>query len=177
MIGQVLTISLINILVFGGGGIFIPIYQSVYVDLYKLLTTQDYYTLVSLVNIFPGATGGKLASYLMYLDHGLGGAMIGALVFTMIPIIVVILTFKSIDKIKNHPLYLMLNDYLQPIMIGIFIALAISFIKLGFGNLPMIIHIIYLAASLHMIYYHKTNIAVLIIIAIVINSLLFFVLN
>ena len=65
MIGQVLTISIINILVFGGGGIFIPIYQSVYVDLYKLMTTQDYYTLVSLVNIFPGATGGKLASYLM----------------------------------------------------------------------------------------------------------------
>ena len=112
-----------------------------------------------------------------YIDHGLGGAMIGALVFTMIPIIVVILTLKSIDKIKNHPLYLMLNDYIQPIMIGIFIALAISFIKLGFGNVPMIINIIYLTASLYMIYYHKTNIAVLIIIAIVINSLLFFVLN
>lgn len=174
MVPYLIVISLINILVFGGGGIFIPVYESFYVDIFHLLTTQEYYNLVALANVFPGALGGKLAAYALSIDYGVSGALIATIVFIIIPVIVIIVLFKYIDKIKKHPLYIMLNQGLKPIIIGTFIAISINFIKIGSGYLPLWVNIIYLIGSCWLIARYKVNIALLIVGAMIINSLIYF---
>lgn len=174
MIGNLLAISLVELVVFGGGGIFVPVFENLYVDVFHLMSVEDYYNLVSMVNIFPGVTGGKLAAYMVGIDYGLLGSIIASIFFIIIPLVISIYAFKYIDKLKQHPLYQQLNAGLKPVLIGCFISIGISFFSVGANNINPIVGAIYLLVSLVLIKKFKINLVYLIIFGLVFNIVLLY---
>ncbi len=70
MLIRALYIFILNLLTYGGGGVYIPVYEHYYTQVFHLMSQNDYYNVVSILNIIPGVTGGKLAGYAMFLEFG-----------------------------------------------------------------------------------------------------------
>ena len=173
MVKYIIALIIVNLTVFGGGGVYIPVYQTVFVQWFKLFSIEAYSNIIVICNLIPGVLGAKLASYLFTIEYGIGGFIVGSIVFLIIPITLIIVVYRFIDKIKNHPLYLNINRSLQPVLIAMFIVIGIRFFKTGSNDLAPIISISYFIISLLIQHFTKINLGILLIIGIVINAVLF----
>lgn len=165
--------TIINVLVFGGGGVYISAFEDIFTKACNLVDLNGYLNIVAVTNIFPGLIGGKLAAYGGYLSGGVLGSVLACILFISVPVIVILLIFKYIDRIKDHPLYLEINKTLKPVIIGTFVAIGIQFVQLVGPTVPIYILIIYLLSSIILIYKFKVNVIYLVIIVMIVNYFLF----
>lgn len=135
MIAKAAYIFFINLITYGGGGVYIPVYESYYTDMYHLMSQHDYYNVVSIVNIIPGVTGGKLAGYAMFLDYGILGMILAIILFAGSGIMLVLLLDKVLEKVNDHPIFIEINNNIKPVVAGILLTITYNFYQLSFEKM------------------------------------------
>ncbi|MGL4589290.1 MAG: chromate transporter [Mycoplasmatales bacterium] len=129
----------VNFIVFGGGAVYIPIYYTMYIQTFNLLSETEFYGVVAIANTLPGVIGGKLAAYALYLTAGPLGAVVGAVAFTSSAVVIIHYTYKLIEKIKHSQFFTEVNKVIKPIVIGNLLAVTAGFVKTSFVSLNLIV--------------------------------------
>lgn len=127
MLLKIIYILLINLITFGGGPVYIPIYEQFY-TYFQLATPEEYLSIVAISNAFPGVTGGKLAGLGLYIDYGMVGTLIASIAFAVPGILTMLVAVKSLEKIKKTKQFEAINKVTKPIIIGILLTLSIEFL-------------------------------------------------
>ncbi len=131
-------IFLINLVTYGGGGVFIPVYETYYVDVFELMNNLEYYNVVSILNVIPGVTGGKLAGYAMYLVYGIIGLIVAILLFAGSGILLVLLLEKVLSKVRSSQLFTKINRNIKPVVVGILLTITYNFYEVALSKLPLV---------------------------------------
>lgn len=142
MIIQLLYIVIINLITFGGGPVYIPIYEQFYTH-FNIASQDDYYVIVAIQNAFPGVTGGKLGGYAMYLEYGLLGFILSTLAFVIPGIILMLIAMKSFEKLRNSKYFNSVNEVTKPIIIAILVKIGIDFFVKAFNSIDIYYFIFY----------------------------------
>lgn len=142
MIIQLLYIVIINLITFGGGPVYIPIYEQFYTH-FNIASQDDYYVIVAIQNAFPGVTGGKLGGYAMYLEYGLLGFILSTLAFVIPGIILMLIAMKSFEKLRNSKYFNSVNEVTKPIIIAILVKIGIDFFIKAFHAINIYYFIFY----------------------------------
>ncbi|WP_010289869.1 chromate transporter [Kurthia massiliensis] len=106
---------------FGGGNTTILLMKAELVDKYQMLTDDEFYEIMAIGNTVPGPLIAKIAGYLGYRIGGIWG-MLNALAATILPsIIMLIILFHLLFKIKYPGLIQgMMNAVLPVITVMMF---------------------------------------------------------
>ncbi len=138
MIVRAIYIFILNLITYGGGGVYIPVYEHYYTEVFNLMDKVDYYNVVSIVNIIPGVTGGKLAGYAMYLEYGYIGMIVGILIFAGSGIMLVLLLNKVLEQLKDHPIFVEVNRNIKPVVGGILLSITYDFYVMAHSKMSLI---------------------------------------
>ncbi len=139
MIFKACYIFSINLVTYGGGGVYIPVYESYYVDIFNLMTSQEYYNVVSILNVIPGVTGGKLAGYAMYLEYGIFGMLLGIFLFASSGILLVLTLEKLLSNIREHKLFKQVNANIKPVVVGILLTITYNFYEIALAKIDLVV--------------------------------------
>lgn len=124
----ILGVLLIGLVTFGGGPVFIPMFEKLFVDQMQIFTFTQYSTIVSVVNSLPGPTGPKIVAYGGYILGGWPLAILGILLLIAPAVLFMLLAYKSLELIKKSPRMQNVSIYIKPIIIGIFTAIIVKFV-------------------------------------------------
>lgn len=172
MLFKLIVIFYYNLIIFGGGFVYIPFYENFYVDLFKLTTYDNYYTIVAIQNVLPGVTGGKLASYAMFLDYGFIGLFLAMLVFIIPSVLLVSFISKKLTNIKDKPLFVYVSNNIKNVIVGVLLALSIDLIKITYDNMKLSLFLFYICITSFLLLKCKISIFKLIIISIIVQYLI-----
>ncbi len=162
MIYRILYIIIMDFATFGGGAVYIPVYETYYVSLFNIATLEEFQIIVAIMNAFPGVTGGKLAGLGMFMEFGPLGLLIGAFIPLCSGVTMVFIAYKFIDKIKETEIFKVINIYIKPVVAGILLSLGYRFINVTFTSMNIyIFSVLFIIFSL-LIFKYKTNIFYLI---------------
>lgn len=170
MIFKLIVIFLINLTTFGGGAVYIPIYEFFYTDLFNIVDQSQYFTIVAIQNTLPGVTGGKLASFAMYLTDGIPGFLLGSFVFILPFVFIIIITLKYLELIETSSTYQVVTTNIKPVVVGILLSISYDFFVIGLQL--KLTFLIYLAVGLLAIFKYKINIVFIIIFSIILGIIL-----
>ncbi|WP_033161427.1 chromate transporter [[Mycoplasma] collis] len=132
---SLLAVVIISLIVFGGGQIFMPIFQSFWLFLAKTFgfnITQEKIDLVfTISNFTPGVVSTKFATFtgLLISDNAWWGIFISILtyiLFCLPAILMMIISIKLIKKSKQNRYLSNIIKYINPVLSGILFALGIQ---------------------------------------------------
>ena len=166
-------ILLVSLLSFGGGGIFINLYQLLYVDILKVMDEQTYYNLLSIVNIFPGPTGSKLAN-IIYLNNNVIWIIISTIVFLIPPIIFIIILFKFLKKYEKSKLFNQIIEQLKPVICASFFYISFTLVERVFTTSGAYLTLIFLGLSFIFLNIFKKSLYLTMILLVLINLFLLY---
>ncbi len=131
----VLAILVVVFVTFGGGAVFIPMFEDMFVYRMEIFTTEEYTNIIAILNAFPGPTGGKIAGYTGYVEYGTLGFLLGSLAFILPGTIMMLVSYNLVEKVKQSKLFKQLNLYIKPIIIGIFLSIIVKFSLTSFNTI------------------------------------------
>ena len=123
----ILSVLVVVFVTFGGGAVFIPMFEDMFVYRMEIFTIEEYTQVIAVLNAFPGPTGGKISAYTGFVEFGLPGMILASLAFVVPGIVMMLISFNLVEKIKHSKLFITLNLYIKPIIIGIFLSIIIKF--------------------------------------------------
>ncbi len=138
MITRSLYIFIINLVTYGGGGVFIPVYQTYYVDIFRLMSPAEYYNVISILNVIPGVTGGKLAGYAMYIEYGVLGMVLAIILFAGSGIMLVLILEKILSKVRDSRMFIRINRNIKPVVVGILLTITYDFYEVALQQIDII---------------------------------------
>lgn len=142
MLSSLIIILCLDILIFGGGGIYFPIFQDLFVNDFHLLTIDQFYNLLNIINIFPGVVGAKLLIVFLILKNDYIFSIFGLALFICIPIFLIIFVSLKLKNLQYNKYYRNLKKDIEPILIGIYIIVGINYISQALKNNNFIMLII-----------------------------------
>ncbi len=131
----VLSVLVVVFLTFGGGAVFIPMFEDMFVFRMEIFTIEEYTQLIAVLNAFPGPTGGKISAYTGYVEYGITGMILASLAFVVPGIVMMLISFNLVEKVKHSKLFKQLNLYIKPIVMGIFLSIIIKFTMTSVTNI------------------------------------------
>ncbi|UWD34149.1 chromate transporter [Mesomycoplasma molare] len=144
IIFSLIAIVIIGIIVFGGGQVFMPIYQNFWLFIsnkFDLNITQEKIdTIFTITNSTPGVVSTKFAAFTgILISNGAWWGWIVSLltylVFCLPSVFLMILSVKLIKNTEKNKYLKKVITFLNPVISGILIALAIQlFIAITFPN-------------------------------------------
>lgn len=132
MLTLLIGILLIVFVTFGGGAVFIPMFENLLVEQLGIFPEAEFTTLIGLVNSFSGPTGGKIAGYAGYYVNGWLGFILASLVFILPGTLLMLIALKFVSRIKDSKIMKKISIYIKPIVIGIFLSIIVKFLRLSF---------------------------------------------
>jgi|GEM_PF-6509075 len=148
MISLLLGIFLIVLLTYGGGQVFIPMFENLLVQDQGIFTSSEYQTIVGFVNSLPGPVGGKLAAYSGYFVGGWFGFISASFVFILPAFLMMLLIYKFIEHFQRSKFFTQLVIYIKPIVIGIFLSIIVSFVTGAYSQINYMVIIIFVVSYL-----------------------------
>lgn len=167
-------IFLVSLLSFGGGGIFINLYELLYVDILKIMDEQTYYNLLAIINVFPGPTGSKLAN-IIYLDQNIILIIISTIVFLIPPIIFIIILFKFLKKYEKSKLFNQIIEQLKPVICASFFYISYTLVEKVFLTSGIYLMVIFMGLSFIFLNVFKKSLYFTMIILVIFNIILLLV--
>lgn len=155
MIQYLLGVLIISTVTFGGGAVFIPMFEVLIVEDLNIISLNEFMTIVAVVNSLPGPTGGKIAAYTGYILSGWIGATLAALIFVVPSIILMIFAYRFINKLRKSKKMRYINIYIKPIVIGIFFSITLSFLSKSITSINIFNTVFVYLASLYLFEYKK----------------------
>lgn len=163
MIIRAIYIFILNLITYGGGGVYIPVYEHYYTEVFNLMNQADYYNVISILNIIPGVTGGKLAGYAMFLEYGYLGMIVGIIIFAGSGILLVILLDKALSKLKDHPIFIEVNKNVKPVVGGILLSITYDFYVMANSKMSLIMLLVISGIVIYLLAFRKTKIFTVVI--------------
>lgn len=130
----VLSVLVVVFVTFGGGAVFIPMFEDMFVTRMEIFTIEEYTQVIAVLNAFPGPTGGKISAYTGYVEYGITGMILASLAFIVPGIIMMLISYNLVEKVKHSELFKRLNLYIKPIVMGIFLSIVIKFSITSFNS-------------------------------------------
>lgn len=163
----------IGISVFGGGPVFIPIFETFYVT--AIFTEAQFTSITSLITAFPGPVAAKYILVGGYEEFNVLIAFIGLFVFTLIPVIMIVSMYRALKYLKRHLIIARTIRSIAAVTVGILSIIGIRFIGIGTTSQYEVRSLgIFLVAFL-LIHFIKVNKTVLLITSIAISILVYYV--
>jgi chromate transporter len=134
----VLSVLVVVFVTFGGGAVFIPMFEDMFVYRMEIFTLEEYTNIIAILNAFPGPTGGKIAGYTGFVEYGVIGFTLASLAFVLPGTIMMLVSYNLVEKVKGSKLFKQLNLYIKPIIIGIFLSIVLKFSITSFNNIGYI---------------------------------------
>ncbi len=173
---QSLYVFGINLITYGGGGVYIPVYENYYVDIFHIMNQEQYYNLVSILNVIPGATGGKLAGYAFYHEYGILAMFLAIILFAGSGIMLVLILEKGLSKVRDNPIFTRVNTNIKPVVVGILLTITYNFYEIALNKMNLIVIIILTIITSYLLGYKKVKMYNLVIIyltlSVIINSVI-----
>ncbi len=129
----VLSVLVVVFVTFGGGAVFIPMFEDMFVYRMEIFSIEEYSSIIAILNAFPGPTGGKIAGYTGYVEYGVVGFIFASLAFILPGTIMMLISYNLVEKVKDSKLFKQLNLYIKPIVIGIFLSIVLKFTVTSFN--------------------------------------------
>nr|WP_233549473.1 chromate transporter [Lysinibacillus yapensis] len=105
-----------GILGFGGGPSTIPLVKKEVVDLFKMMSDEQFSDVLSIANTLPGPIATKMAGYIGYRVGGVSG-MVNALLATVLPtVILMIVLLTSLSEFKEFDFVQGMTNGVVPIV-------------------------------------------------------------
>lgn len=127
MIYFVISVLIVVFLTFGGGAVFIPMFEDMFVYRMEIFTLEEYTQIIAVLNAFPGPTGGKIAAYTGFVEYGFWGMVFASLAFVVPGIVMMLISYNLVERVKHSELFKKLNLYIKPIVMGIFLSIVLKF--------------------------------------------------
>jgi len=147
----VLEILVIVLFTFGGGAVFIPMFERTLVESLGIFSAQTYTAIVAVVNSLPGVTGGKIASYAGFYEAGVLGFILTSLAFIVPGIIMMVIAYKFVNRMKQSKIMQNISLYIKPIVVGIFLSIIVKFLDLSIQGLGWIEGVIIFALAFYLL--------------------------
>lgn len=117
---------------FGGGVASIAITSNAVVNTFELLTQQQMNAIISISNALPGPLATLLALGTGFYVKGIIGGIVGLLAMVVPSSIAIILLYNLLIKYKSDYRVKRITKYIMPIIIILFLQVALSFIIQSF---------------------------------------------
>lgn len=171
LIFGVLVIVLVT---FGGGAVFIPMFEILLVEQLGAFTDSEFTTLIGLVNSFSGPTGGKIAAYAGYFLGGWTGLLLASIVFIVPGTVMMLVAYKFFVKISESMFFKQVSIYIKPIVVGIFIAIIVKFLKLSIDGIGLVTFIVF-GVSFYLVDIKKVPPIIVIVLSMVFGLTLYYI--
>lgn len=133
---RLLYILVINLITFGGGPVYIPVYQDFYVN-FGIATIEEYYAIVAINNAFPGVVGGKLSGYAMFVEYGYIGFILAIIMFSIPSIIIMRIALSYFNKMKKSKYFKNISHTTTPAIMAILFVISVNFVVKSFEGLSI----------------------------------------
>ncbi|XMB67098.1 chromate transporter [Mycoplasmatota bacterium zrk1] len=163
----VLEILMIVFFTFGGGAVFIPMFEKTLVESLGIFTPVTYTSIIAVVNSLPGVTGGKIASYAGFFSYGWIGFILASLAFIVPGIIMMVVAYKFVNRMKQSRIMKDISLYIKPIVVGIFLSIIVKFLDLSIKGLGWIEGIVIFGVAFYLLDQKKIQPILVIIMAII----------
>lgn len=128
MINIIIGIMAMATLVFGGGQVFIPLLEDMYVTT-GLVESEVFYEIVGLANGFPGPFSGKIYTYFTLVEYGWWNAFWVNILFAIPALVFVTYAMKYFDKLKTFKPFTNLTIYIRASVVAILVYVGFTLSK------------------------------------------------
>lgn len=164
----------IGLVTFGGGAVFIPMFEDLFVNRMGITDTEFYNLIVSLATSLPGPIGPKIAGYFGYELFG-PLIFIGLYIVFILPgVILMIFNYKALVKLKDSKRFKLANDLLKAVIAAILVSIVFGFLFGKFDKVPSIIMFVYFFISIVILQLKWLKVHHLIVILVLFNSILMY---
>ncbi len=164
----------IGLVTFGGGAVFIPMFQDLFVNRMGITDTEFYNLIVSLATSLPGALGPKIAGYFGY---GLFGWWIFIplyMVFILPGVVLMVFNYKALVKLKDSKRFKIANDLLKAVIAAILMSIVYGFLFGNMDKFPSILMTIYFFAAMVILQKKWLKVHYLIVIFVTVNVIIMY---
>ncbi len=166
---------IIGLVTFGGGAVFIPMFEDLFVNRMGITDIEFYNLIVSLATSLPGPLGPKVAGYFGY---ELFGSLIFIplyLVFILPGVILMIFNYKALVKLKDSKKFKIANDLLKGVIAAILMSIVFGFMFGKLDKIPSVLMFMYFFASIVILQMRWLKVHHLIIIFVAVNGLIIYI--
>lgn len=149
MINIVIGILAMATLVFGGGQVFIPLLEDMYVTT-SIIDSDSFYEIVGLANGFPGPFSGKIYTYFTLNEYGLFHAFWINILFAIPALVFVTFAMKYFYKLKTFKPFTNLTIYIRASVVAILAYVGFTLSK-GYMGLKVLDNIDYKLLSISLL--------------------------
>jgi len=169
LIDLFLVFSRIGLFAIGGAYSFLPLIEREVVQRYHWLSKEEFWDILGVTQIFPGAISIKYATYTGYKMAGIPGAILANLGNFLAPALFIIFASVIYAKYKDVPIF---KDTLQAVRLCVLgLLIAVVFQALDIQKLMQLKNLAIIIFSLAAFIYTKSHPAIIIILAGLIGAL------
>ncbi len=151
MIELIIGVFIIVMVTFGGGVVFIPMFEKLLVEDLFIVSSQEFTKAVAVANSLPGSIGAKLSAYVGFYKFGWQGLIIFTLVFVVPGIVMILIAYNFMEKLKTSYIMKKITLFIKPVVIGIFLTIIIKFLKISVSNINIVNTVIIFSISLFLL--------------------------
>ncbi len=164
----------IGLVTFGGGAVFIPMFEDLFVTRMGITDIEFYNLIVSLATSLPGPLGPKIAGYFGYELFGWWIFIPLYIVFILPGVILMVFNYKALVKLKDSKKFKIANDLLKAVIVAILTSIVYGFLFGKMDRVPSILMLVYLLISLIILEKKWLKVHHLIVIFVAINGLIIY---
>ncbi|MFL1781098.1 Chromate transporter [Candidatus Hepatincolaceae symbiont of Richtersius coronifer] len=112
---------LVGIFSFGGGKAFIPIYQNLYVDTFKVVDSLKLSEVIGFAIALPGPTSPMITAVIGFQKFGIFGMFLGLLILTVPTVTLLFILWKIISRYQDTATFKRVSKYMSPAIIGLLV--------------------------------------------------------
>ncbi len=168
---------IIGLVTFGGGAVFIPMFEDLFVNRMEITDTEFYNLVVSIATSLPGPLGPKIAGYFGYELFGWLIFVPLYLVFILPGVILMIFNYKALVKLKDSKRFKIANDLLKAVIVAILMSIVFGFLFGKMDKIPSVLMFIYFFISIIILEKKWLKVHHLIVILVSFNGLLLYFLG
>ena len=147
-----------TITAFGGGSGFIPVLENLFVQKYHLISSSYFAETIGYIFTFSAPVAPSIVAFTGFKLFGIVGILSGAIVLSIPPFIILLLTWKFLNNSTNNQIK-QISEYLSPAIISLIVSVIINFVvikTLHFSSLQLIFnYIVFILSFLFFLRFNK----------------------
>ncbi len=111
---------------FGGGKAYIPVFKSIYVDQFSIISNLKLTELVGYAVALPGPIATKITAVVGFEQFGIEGFILGLLSLTVFPLLLFLFVWGIYKRYSDNQRVNSIANYLSPVIIALLLSVCLS---------------------------------------------------
>ncbi len=165
---------IIGLVTFGGGAVFIPMFEDLFVNRMAITDLEFYNLIVSLANSLPGPLGPKLSGFFGYDLFGWWIFIPLYIVFILPGVVLMVFNYRALVSLKDSKKFKIANDLLKAVIVAILMSIVYGFLFGKMDRVPSILMLVYFFISIIILEKKWLKVHHLIVLFVGINGLIMY---